>query len=274
MTATELYKAGNLAEAIDTQLKEVKANPADSGRRLFLFELLVFSGDLDRAQRQIDAINYSEPDKDIALLGYKKALAAEKERRAFFQGGAAPQFLFEAPEHARLRLDAAKACRENRPAEASALLTQAAAAAPEVKGQLNGKPFTILRDADDLFGSVLEVLAMGKYFWVPLEQIASVTMNPPSFPRDLFWIPARLELHAGTKGEVFLPTLYPGAHEHPDDQVKLGHATDWKTLDGGAVLGIGQRTFLVGDDAVNILEWRELVTEEPPAPPAAESPPG
>jgi type VI secretion system protein ImpE len=272
MTAPELFKAGNLAQAIDAQLKEVKANPADHGRRLFLFELLAFSGDLDRAQRQIDAIDYKEAEKDIAVLGYKKALAAEKERREFFQGGATPQFLGTVPPHARLRLDAAKHLRENRPAEASALLAQAGTAAPEVKGQLNGKPFTGLRDCDDLFGSVLEVLAMGKYFWVPLEQIASLAMNPPRFPRDLLWIPARLEIHNGPKGEVFLPTLYPGAHEHPDGQVKLGRATDWKTLDGGAVVGVGLRTFLVGEEAVSILDWRDLVTEEPPTPPA-ETPP-
>jgi type VI secretion system protein ImpE len=267
MTATELYKAGNLAQAIDAQLKEVKANPADQGRRLFLFELLAFGGDLDRAQRQIDAIDYKEMEKDMALMGYKKALAAEKERRAFFKGGETPQFLGEVPEHARLRLDAAKHLRENRPAEASALLTQAAAATPEVKGQLNGKPFAGLRDGDDLFGGVLEVLAMGKYFWVPLEQVASLAMTEPRFPRDLLWVPARLEVHAGTKGEVFLPTLYPATHEHTDEQVKLGRATDWKSLDGGAVLGVGLRTFLVGEEAVSILEWRELVTEAPPAPP-------
>jgi protein involved in temperature-dependent protein secretion len=52
--------------------------------------------------------------------------------------------------------------------------------------------------------------------------------------------------------------LYPGSHEHVDDQVKLGRSTDWKTLEGGAVLGVGARTFLVGDDASALPEWREL----------------
>jgi type VI secretion system protein ImpE len=268
MTATELFKAGQLPQAIDAQLKEVKANPADHARRLFLFELLAFSGDLDRAQRQIDAINYGEMQKDIVILGYQKALAGERERRQFFANGQPPQFLLETPEHVRLRLDAAKAWRENRPAEMSQLLTQAAAAAPAVHGQLNGKPFTALRDCDDLFGTVLEVLAMGKYFWVPLEQVESLAMNPPHFARDLLWFPARLQMHHGPKGEVYLPALYPGAHEHPDNQVKLGRVTDWKTLDGGTVLGVGLRTFLADEEAISLLEWRDMVTEEPPAPPA------
>jgi type VI secretion system protein ImpE len=57
---------------------------------------------------------------------------------------------------------------------------------------------------------------------------------------------------------VFLPAIYPGSHEHADDQVKLGRKTDWKETKDGPVLGMGLRTFLVGDDPVTLLEWREL----------------
>jgi len=39
MSASELFKAGKLQEAIDAQLKEVKNKPADQSERLFLFEL-------------------------------------------------------------------------------------------------------------------------------------------------------------------------------------------------------------------------------------------
>ena len=42
MNASELYKAGKLQEAVDAQIKEVKASPADQSKRLFLFELLAF----------------------------------------------------------------------------------------------------------------------------------------------------------------------------------------------------------------------------------------
>ena len=43
-----------------------------------------------------------------------------------------------------------------------------------MRGRLNGKPFETLRDADDLFGPVLEVLSQGAYFWLPLEQVDSL----------------------------------------------------------------------------------------------------
>jgi type VI secretion system protein ImpE len=128
-----------------------------------------------------------------------------------------------------------------------------------VKGQLNATPFTSLRDCDDLFAGVLEVMAQGNYYWLPLEQVNVLAMNAPKFPRDLLWMPARLEVRDGPTGDVFLPALYPGSHAHADDLVKLGRMTDWKSDEGGPVLGVGLRMFLVEDEAVSLPEWRELV---------------
>jgi type VI secretion system protein ImpE len=77
-------------------------------------------------------------------------------------------------------------------------------------------------------------------------------------PRDLLWLPAHLALRDGPEGDVFLPALYPNSHEHPDDAVKLGRATDWKGGEGEPVLGAGLKVFLRGDDDISILEWRQL----------------
>jgi type VI secretion system protein ImpE len=263
MNATELYKAGRLREAIDAQVQEVKSRPADHAKRLFLFELLAFAGDLDRARRQIDVVNYGDLGLDAAVTGYRQLLDAEQARRRLFSDGVKPEFLAPPPGHVALRLEAVNRLREGRPAEAAGLLTQAGAAG-QPRGQLNGKPFDALRDADDLFGTVVEVMAHGAYYWVPLEQVVTLAMNPPRFPRDLLWAPARLELE-GAAGEVFLPALYPGSHEHPDDAVKLGRSTDWRGAEGGPVLGVGLRTFLVGEDAVSLLELRQLEISGPGA---------
>jgi type VI secretion system protein ImpE len=264
MNASELFKAGKLQDAIDAQLKEVKAAPADHGKRLFLFELLAFAGDLDRARRQIDAINYGELERDNAVLAYRKLLDAEQARRRLFSDGQSPQFFAPPPDHVHQRLEAVNRLREGRPAEATEALARAAAATPAVSGQLNGKAFASLRDADDLFAGVLEVFLQGNYFWLPVEQIAGVTLKPPSYPRDLFWAPAQIEVRDGAAGEAFLPALYPGSHEHPDEQVRLGRSTDWKNVEGGPVLGVGLRTFLVDDDAHTLLEWRQLEIQSNP----------
>jgi type VI secretion system protein ImpE len=95
-------------------------------------------------------------------------------------------------------------------------------------------------------------------YWVPLEQIDSRSLKPPKYSRDLIWFPGRFQVRSGPAGDVLLPALYPGSHEHPDDRVTLGRITDWKQAETGPVLGAGLRTSLVDDDALSLLEWREL----------------
>lgn len=255
MSAGDLFKAGKLSEAVAAQTAEVRGHPADQARRLFLFELLAFAGDLERARRQIDAVRYDDPDLEAATQSYRALLDAEESRRRLFRDGVAPQFLAEPPPHVAARLEAINHLRAGRLGDAAALLAEADT--PELRGRLNDKPFDGLRDGDDLFATVLEVFAHGAYYWVPLEQVLSLTINAPRFPRDLLWVPARLEM-SGSAGNVFLPALYPGSHEHADETIKLGRATDWKNTETGPTLGVGLRTFLVGEDAVPLLEWRRL----------------
>src|SRR5205823_8013981 len=106
MSAAELYKAGRLQEAVAAQIQEVKANPADHAKRLFLFELLAFAGELDRARRQIEAIKYDDNDLERAVMAYRKLIDAEEARRRLFSDGLVPGFFGEPSEHLRLRLEA------------------------------------------------------------------------------------------------------------------------------------------------------------------------
>jgi type VI secretion system protein ImpE len=280
MDGAELFRAGKLQEAIAAQTALVKSKPGDQSQRLLLFELLAFAGELDRAKRQLDALQYDELELQAAAAEYRKLLDVEEARRKLFRDGTQPKFLDgAAPEHVRLRLEALERFRTSHPAEAAESLAQAAEAVPPVAGALNGQPFADLRDCDDLFGSVLEVFAQGSYFWIPLEVVELINIAPPKFPRDLLWVKARLETAAGA-GQVYLPALYPGSYEHADDAVKLGRMTDWTGDDGGPVFGRGLRMFLADEEASTLLEWRELQINPPAdeaaageaAPPAEESP--
>ena len=258
MDAGELFRAGKLQEAVAAQLADVKAHPADRAKRLFLFELLAYSGDLERAKRQIDALSYEDLELQAAAADYRKVLDAEEARRKVFADGAQPKFLVDAPpEHVRLRVQALAQLRAGAASDAAESLAQAAEAAAPVSGKLNDKPFGDLRDCDDLFGPVLEVFAQGNYFWVPLETVDMIAILPPRFPRDLLWVKARLETAAGA-GQVFLPALYPGSHEHADEAVKLGRQTDWTGEEGAPIIGRGLRMFLADDDASTLLEWRDV----------------
>lgn len=261
MTATEAFQAGDLAAAIEQQTREVRTKPMDHARRLFLFELLAFNGEFDRAKTQLGTVSYEDVGLEAATQKYRLLTESETARRRVYQEGLTPQFLTDAPEHMRLRLEAVQRLREGNGKMAADLLAEAEEVTPTISGMLNDQPFTLLRDADDILGPILEVMANGQYFWVPLEQVVAVMVNAPKYPRDLIWIPARLEMDA-TAGEVFLPTLYPLTPTHTDPLVKLGRKTEWLQDGDSPVRGAGARMFLKDDDAISLLDWRTLEVQE------------
>lgn len=264
MTASDLFHACRLREAIDAQTAKVKSAPADQPARFFLFELFLFSGDLDRARKQLDVLRYDDTKHSAAVEQYRQALEAEAKRRAVMAGTAQPKALLTAPDHVRLRLEALPYLARGEHAEARRLLDEANAAVPSLTGTLNGQPFEGFYDADDRFGTVLEVIGTGGlYSWVPLEQVASITMNPPEAPRDVVFRPAQLVLTDGLEGDVFLPGLYPGSHEHADDEIKLGRATDWLGADDEVFRGAGGKLFQAGDRHVRLIEVMALVPAAP-----------
>src|SRR5262249_57730139 len=123
MTANELFKDGQLAKAVEAQIQEVKTHPADQSKRLFLFELIIFTGDLDRAKRQGDLVKYDNIELESAMQTYRKLLDAEAARRRVFREGTKPLFLGEVPDHVNLRLYALTRLREGNKASPPALLT-------------------------------------------------------------------------------------------------------------------------------------------------------
>jgi len=258
MNASELLKAGRLTDAIQAQLQAVKSDPANESKRWFLFDLLAFNGDTERAIRQITALQPSTPEDLGTWQAYRQLLDAEVARRKLFSDGQHPQFFGEAPPSIALRIQAIDHLRGGRTAEAAKLLDQANREFPLLEGTLNGKEFKGLRNADDVLGGVLEVFARGQYFWVPLEHIKKLTLGAPESTRDLLWMRARLELAEAT-GDVYVPTTYPNSHLAGDENLRLGRGSDWIQHPQGPTVGVGQHVFLVGDSEPSITEWRELV---------------
>ena len=79
-TARELYAAGRLDSAIDALGAELRNAPTDAHRRTFLFELLSFAGQYDRAEKQLDVLARDGTDAELAVLPYRAALQAERVR--------------------------------------------------------------------------------------------------------------------------------------------------------------------------------------------------
>jgi type VI secretion system protein ImpE len=85
MNGAELYRAGRLEEAIDALGAAVRDNPTDAQRRTFLFELLCFAGNYDRAEKQLDALARNGQDAEMGALVYRGALHADRIRQSMFE---------------------------------------------------------------------------------------------------------------------------------------------------------------------------------------------
>lgn len=257
MEAQQLFEQGDLEGAIQAVTQEVKAHPTETPRRTFLFELLCFSGDLERANRQLDVIAHQDSQAEPAVQVYRNILHAEAARRRLDAGPVQPEFLLDPPPYARLHIEASA----RRGAQAKALLDESESMWPALRGRIDEQPFEEFRDCDDLIAPFLELIILRDYVWLPFDQIREIELAAPERPRDLLWAPARVSLITGAQHRGYVPVLYCDSHRHADNQVKLGRMTDWLTDDAGAVRGVGQRMFLAGDEAHPILATRHIEFE-------------
>jgi len=228
VTAKELFQAGRLSEAVQALGAEVRDNPTDTRRRTFLFELLCFQGEFDRAEKHLHVLAGASADAQMEAVLYFSALHAERVRHDLFLKKEYP---------------AAPVSDESR------------------GGTIDGRPFESIEDDDPRIGPRLELFAAGAYLWIPMEHIERIEIQAPKRLRDLLWVPALVRTgpkFRGTElGEVLLPVLSPFSYKHPDDNVRLGRATEWQEVEGMAV-PFGQRAFSVDGEAVPLLETRVI----------------
>src|ERR1044072_1687812 len=256
-TAKELLDAGQLQAAIDELTDRVKASPTDTQQRIFLFELLLFSGDWDRTERQIDVIGHQSMEAGLGVQVYRDNIKAERDRSRLLSDGLRPHFITDAPAYVDLHMDAINRLREGNLSEARETLARAEEERAAVKGAINGQEFSDFRDYNDLVGPVLELIVKDQYTWLPFEQIKRIEITKPKALRHLSWVPARNETNDGTNGDVYIPSLYEGSSTHSNDQVKLGRMTDWMNVGEGLYLASGLRLFLVDGEDKGVIEARE-----------------
>jgi type VI secretion system protein ImpE len=232
MTPLELYRSGELRAAIKALGDELRANPLDIKRRTFLFELLCFAGEYDRAEKQLNVLADTNNQALAGTLLYRSALHAERTRQEMFLKRELPQV------------------------DASAIPTS---------GSWNGEPFTDLRDADPRIGANLEVFIAGSYTWIPLHYMRRLEIEKPETLRDLIWARGRIETSPAFRlqdlGEVLIPVLAPLSSRHSDETVQLGRTTVWQDAepeDSVDEVLYGQRLMLVDGEEIPLLEFRSI----------------
>jgi type VI secretion system protein ImpE len=228
MDALSLYKAGQLKAAIEALGDELKKQPLDAKRRIFMFELLCFAGEYDRAEKHLNVVSDANPQAAAGAMLYRSALHAERERQSMFASGKLPS----------------------------------GTAHPSPSGELNDEKFAGFTDADPRIGANLEAFIAGSYTWIPYAYIEAIETEPPKRLRDLLWLPAILHTTADFRlqdlGEVLLPVIAPLSWKNPDDEVRLGRTTVWQDDAEYGDLPVGQKLLFCGDDAQPFLEMRRL----------------
>jgi type VI secretion system protein ImpE len=223
----QLFQEGKVQEAREALAAYLREHPSSTAERTFLFELLCFAGEYTRAEKQLAVLAGGSADRETGAIVYYAALHAERTRHALFE-------------------------KQDFPPEA--------AASPA--GELNGVPFTDLRDADPNIGARLEVFAAGAYVWLPFEHVASLEMEAPRRLRDTLWAPAQVQAAASFKGkdlgEVLIPAVYPFSWKHADQSVWLGRKTEWLEKEAGLGVPVGQKIWLVDGEEFPFLEVRSL----------------
>ena len=97
MSAEELIRDGKVDEALAALQQEVRANPADAKRRVFLFQLMCVLGQWDRALTQLNVAAGMDPSTLAMAQTYREAIRCELFRSEVFEGRRAP-LIFGAPE--------------------------------------------------------------------------------------------------------------------------------------------------------------------------------
>ena len=231
-TVEALYASGQLDEAIAQLSNELRGAPTNTKLRSFLFELLSFTGDYGRADKQLAAMASASPQAEAGVAVYRAALEAERVREHMFDSGDFPK----------------------------------TEAIPSGGGTSNGVPFLSVTDGDPRLGARLEVVAGGRYLWIPFAHLASIVIYPPSRLRDLRWLSARIATNSSVRGlelgEVLLPALTPSVWRNADAELRLGRATDWEEAADGDYLPVGQKVLRVDAQTIPLVDVRELVFTE------------
>lgn len=263
--AGSLLREGKLGPALAAAAANVRKRPGDLGARILLAELLLLAGNLERADVILDAAADIDPGSAVAVAAFRQLLRADTARRQLRRDGRVPEFLGEPTPACRALLAGYVALRAGDTASAAHAAAEAEAARPRAPGDVDSEPFDDFRDGDDLLAGVFEVLTTtGKYFWIPTERVEAIDLHPPGRPRDLAWQRASMTVRDGPDGDVYLPVTYDWNGDAPDDALRLGRATDWRSLleasgdAPGLVQGLGQRTFLAGERSLELMAATRL----------------
>lgn len=254
------------ADALD-KLAELQARirqePQRLDLRVLLFQIFCLQGEWAKATAQLKVIEGLSSEQLPMVAMYREALKCELLRRDVFSGKRTPLILGDPADWLARLLEANRLFAHGHLAQARELREQALEAAPVHAGHLDGQAFEWLADADSRLGPILEAIINGKYYWIPVQHLAEVRVEPPVDLRDLVWSPATLTFGNGGSQVALLPTRYPGTESQSDTALRLARKTVWQDHGEDTWTGLGQRMWVTDLGEHALLDVRCIRFEEP-----------
>ena len=257
-TAEQCLRDGDLAGALGHLQEQVRASPSDSKLRVFLFQLLCVLGQWDRALKQLDIAASLDPGALAMAQTYRDAVRCELLRADVFDGKRSPMVFGEPDEWLALLIESLLLAGRGEVRQSEQLRRRAFEDAPTSRGDLDGRSFAWIADADSRLGPVLEAVINGRYYWVPFARLARIAIEPPADLRDVVWMPAQLEFENGGEAVALIPTRYPGSDTAPDGMIALARRTEWKEVAADTHHGLGQRIIATDSDDVPLMDIRSI----------------
>lgn len=258
MSAEELLRQGRLNEAFAALKEQVRREPANAKLRVFLFQMFAVLGDWERALTQLNAAAEMDASTLAMAQMYREALSCEALRAEVFAGLRTPLVFGEPPPWLGHLLEALRLSAAGNYEAARSLRDQAFEAAPATSGTIDGQAFAWIADADVRLGPLLEAVVNGRYYWIPIQHIQRIDVEPPADLRDLVWMPVHFTWANGGECVGVIPTRYPGSERAEDEAIRLARKTEWQEVAPGVFQGLGQRMLTTDAGEYPLMEAREI----------------
>jgi type VI secretion system protein ImpE len=256
--AAQSLKGGDPVAALAQLQEQVRARPADPKLRVFLFQLLCVVGQWERALNQLSVASNLDPEAVAMAQTYGDAVRCEAIRDDVFDGKKSPMIFGQPDQWLALLIESLLLGGRGEHERSLQLRSQAFDEAPASAGDIDGRPFAWISDADSRLGPVLEAVINGRYYWVPFSRLSKIELEPPEDLRDMVWIPAHLQFENGGESVALIPTRYPGSAASPDGLIVLARKTVWEEIAPDTHRGLGQRVLTTDTDDTPLLEVRTI----------------
>ncbi|MCU7921250.1 MAG: tetratricopeptide repeat protein [Candidatus Thiodiazotropha sp. (ex Dulcina madagascariensis)] len=259
MRAEELLQQGDLEGALQELQQAVRSEPSHAKFRVFLFQLLCVLGEWERALTQLDVAGDLDPLNLPMAQTYREAIRCELFRRQVFSGDKSPLVFGDPPQWSAYLIEALHLSGRGKYAQSDQLRGQAFDLAPGSSGTIDEQSFAWIADADTRLGPMLEAIVNGRYYWIPMQRLKQVDIDPPEDLRDMVWAPAHLTFENQGETVALIPARYPSTESESDSALKLSRKTEWQEPFAGHYIGLGQRMLATDADEYPLLSTTQIL---------------